>query len=60
MAKPSVVTASGLHKASFETIYGKVIVSLPDDIRAGDTISGTIVVEPKGVTQDEQKTMRQN
>ncbi len=53
--KASVVTANGLHRASFETIYGRVIVNLPDDIRAGDTISGTVVVEPKGNTEDERK-----
>lgn len=54
-SKASIVTANGLHRASFETIYGKVIVSLPDDIRAGDTISGTVVLEPKGNTEDERK-----
>ena len=43
-AKASVVTANGLHSASFDTIHGKVIVNLPDDMMAGDTISGTVVV----------------
>lgn len=54
-SKASVVTANGLHRAFFETINGMVIVSLPDDIRAGDTISGTVVLEPKGNTEDERK-----
>jgi hypothetical protein len=54
-AKASVVTANGLHRASFDTIHGRVIVNLPDDIRAGDTISGTVVVEPKGNTKDERQ-----
>ncbi|HEX5702760.1 MAG TPA: hypothetical protein VFX97_06150 [Pyrinomonadaceae bacterium] len=33
--------------------YGNVKVYLPDDMRAGDTISGTLVTEPKGNTPEE-------
>jgi hypothetical protein len=54
-AKASVVTTNGLHRASLDTIHGRVIVNLPDDMMAGDTISGTVVVEPKGNTEAERK-----
>lgn len=33
--------------------YGNVKVYLPDDMRAGETISGTLVTEPKGNTPEE-------
>lgn len=46
--------ANGLQTAIFDTLHGRVIVHLPDDIRAGDTISGTVVTEPKGNTKDER------
>jgi hypothetical protein len=51
---PSLVTANGLHTVKFDTISGQVIVHLPDDMAAGDTISGTVVMEPKGITQEER------
>jgi hypothetical protein len=47
-------TASGLSTTTFDTLQGTVSVSLPDDVRAGDTISGTVISEPKGNTKDEQ------
>lgn len=50
-----VATANGLRTVTFETIQGRVIVNLPDDMRAGDTISGTVVAEPKGQTDEERK-----
>jgi hypothetical protein len=53
-AKASVVTANGLHRIAFDTLQGQVIISLPDDVRAGDTISGTVVTKPKGNTDDER------
>jgi hypothetical protein len=34
----------------FDTPYGKIAVYLPDDIRAGDMISGTVMMEPAGDT----------
>ncbi|MGH9932604.1 MAG: hypothetical protein ACREA9_25655, partial [Pyrinomonadaceae bacterium] len=49
-----VVTANGLQVVTFGTINGRVIVNLPDDMRAGDTISGTVVAEPKGNTPEEK------
>ena len=36
------------------TRYGNIKVYLPDDMRAGDTISGTLVTEPKGNTPEEK------
>lgn len=51
----SVETANGLHTASFDTIHGQVIVKVTDDATAGDTISGTVIVDPKGNTEEERK-----
>ena len=45
----AVSTATnGVRATVFDTAQGTVKVYLPDDIRAGDTISGTVVVDPKG------------
>ena len=44
-------TASGLHTSSFQTPAGVFKLNLPDDMAAGDTISGTVSVEAKN--QDE-------
>jgi len=51
---PSLVPASGLHTIKFDTNSGQVTVNLPDDMMAGDTISGTVIAEPKGQTQEER------
>lgn len=51
-------TANGLSMVTFPTINGQVIVNLPDDMRAGDTISGTVVEEPKGNTPAEKEKNR--
>jgi hypothetical protein len=47
-------TAFGLHTATFDTLQGTVTANLPDDLSAGDTISGTVVAEAKGKTEDEK------
>ena len=47
-------TAFGLTTTTFDTLEGTVSVNLPDDVAAGDTISGTVIAEPKGNTKDEQ------
>ena len=39
--------ANGLNTVTFEIAAGKVMVSLPADLRAGDTISGTVTAEAK-------------
>lgn len=43
-------TARGLHSTAFRTDRGVVEVHLPDDLAAGDTISGTVVARPSGDT----------
>ena len=55
---PSVVAANGLYTLKFDTPSGQLKVNLPDDMRAGDTISGTVVPEPNGSTDEERKTNR--
>ena len=50
-------TASGTVTVEVETGKGKVKVILPDDIRAGDTISGT-VSETQGVPEGEVVTVK--
>lgn len=40
--------APGLQKAVFQTPDGSVTVHFPDDVRAGDTLSGVVVAEPEG------------
>jgi len=39
--------AFGLNTTTFDTLVGTVSVNLPDDLAAGDTISGTVVAEAK-------------
>ncbi|MCM3872060.1 MAG: hypothetical protein ND895_15365 [Pyrinomonadaceae bacterium] len=51
---PSLVTANGLHTVRFDTPSGQLTVTLPDDVRAGDTISGTVIAELKGQTKEER------
>lgn len=52
--KPVVKTAGGLTTVTFYLERGELTVNLPDDIRAGDTISGTVVADPKGQTKEER------
>jgi hypothetical protein len=47
-------TAWGLHTATFETPQGKIKVNVPDDMAAGDTISGTVIAEASGKTEAER------
>ena len=49
----STHTGRGLDTATFVTPYGNLTVNLPDDMAAGDTISGTVVPQPNGDTSDE-------
>src|SRR5882672_9444442 len=48
-------TSWGMHTASFATARGRVTVNLPDDIAAGDTISGTVIAEPSGNNQRDRR-----
>jgi hypothetical protein len=47
---------SGLNMTTFDTPRGKIYVNLPDDVSAGDTLSGTVVAEPEG--QDDKTRTR--
>jgi hypothetical protein len=44
----TITSQKGLITAIFSTQYGSVKIYLPDDIRPGETISGTIMAEPTG------------
>ncbi len=47
--------ADGLVSTVFNLPQGKIKVLLPDDTAAGDTISGTVVAEPKGASAAERQ-----
>lgn len=53
-ANASAKTAGGLTTVTFLVDPGRIKVYLPDDMRAGDTISGTVIAEPNGKTKEEQ------
>ncbi len=51
-AAPAVrETRGGAVRYSFAATPGEVHVYLPDDMRAGDTISGTVYIEPNGADE---------
>ena len=50
----SAKTSDGLHTVSIDTTQGKIEIYLPDDMSAGDTISGIVVAEPAGSTDEER------
>ena len=50
----AVETAHDVHTVSLNTLQGTVRVYLPDDMAAGDTISGTVEVSPSGKTDSER------
>ncbi len=53
--KVNTKNIGGAFELTAETLlYGDVKVYLPDDMAAGDTISGTVVAEPKGNTEEER------
>jgi hypothetical protein len=57
--KAVIKTDGGLTIVTFDVDPGKIIVRLPDDMAAGDPISGTVVIVPKGDTAEE-KAKNQN
>lgn len=57
-AASTTSVADGLRVVSVNTPNGLVIVKLPDDIRTGDTISGTMVEQPKGENEAERDKNR--
>jgi hypothetical protein len=44
-----------VEQLNFATQFGSIAVFLPSDMRAGDTISGTVFVEPEGDTDAERQ-----
>lgn len=54
-SKVDTVTEEGVTKSVFETPSGKLNVYVPDDMSDGDTISGTVIAEPAGNTEEERK-----
>lgn len=48
-------TDGGLRTMTFDTPEGKIKIYLPDDMAAGDTISGTVVAEPSGTNAEERR-----
>ncbi|MFZ0060667.1 MAG: CHAT domain-containing tetratricopeptide repeat protein [Pyrinomonadaceae bacterium] len=47
-------SANGLYSTTFTTPHGVIKVNLPDDMAAGDTISGTVTAEPTGQNESER------
>ncbi|MGH9873551.1 MAG: CHAT domain-containing protein [Pyrinomonadaceae bacterium] len=47
-------TANGLYTTTFTTPQGAIKVNLPDDMAAGDTVSGSIYTEPTGKNETER------
>lgn len=45
---------AGLNRAFFYLPQGTIRVNYPDDAAAGDTVSGTVFVEPAGANQQQQ------
>lgn len=57
-ANANLKTAGGLTVVTFTVNPGTIKVYLPDDMRAGDTISGTVIAEPNGQTEEERARNR--
>lgn len=57
--KATTKTSNGLTTVTFETPNGPVTVNLPDNLHAGDIISGTVITEPKG-KNEKQKAKNKN
>ncbi|HEV3331351.1 MAG TPA: hypothetical protein VG096_10240 [Bryobacteraceae bacterium] len=51
-----VLSENGLHRAKFQVPQGVIRVNLPDDVSAGDSISGTVYTEPSGKNPKELTT----
>ncbi|MBX9691119.1 MAG: hypothetical protein K2Z81_01975 [Cyanobacteria bacterium] len=45
----------GLNTTTFETPKGKINVNLPEDMEAGDELTGTVVAEPAGKSEQEKE-----
>src|ERR1043165_861183 len=58
-AQTDVKTRNGLTTVTFKINPGTIRVYLPDDMRAGDTISGTVSTEPQGTNDQEKQSNAQ-
>lgn len=54
-----ISTEKGLTTIEFTTVQGTVKVYLPEDIRPGDRVTGTIATEPAGNTDKEKRRSRE-
>ena len=50
-----ISSEKGLTTATFQVPEGKIKIYLPDDLRTGDIISGTVVAEPDGKNEKQIK-----
>lgn len=57
-SRSSMRSENGLQRLLFSFPEGRLVVNLPDDIRPGDTISGTVVSEPAGADAGEKAKNR--
>jgi hypothetical protein len=53
-AQSETSTAGGMRTITFVDAAGKIKIYLPDDMAAGDTISGTVLAEPNGTNESER------
>jgi len=54
MDSASLRTDGGMTTVTFSVAAGRLKVFLPDDVRSGDTISGTVTMEPAGSDDTEK------
>ncbi|NIQ12843.1 MAG: hypothetical protein GTO02_00055, partial [Candidatus Dadabacteria bacterium] len=54
--RTEIDSISALQNIIFDTAHGKIIVSLPEEILAGDMISGSVSREPKGKNEKKVKS----
>lgn len=56
VAQPAgVISRGGANEVDFNRPQGRVRVWLPDDMAAGDTISGSVIAEPTGRDQNQRR-----
>lgn len=49
---------NGLRVSAFHSLNGRVTLNLPEDMRPGETISGTVLAEPAGQNDEERAKNR--
>jgi hypothetical protein len=50
-------TVNGLHQVVFKTPHGEIILNLPEDMAAGDVISGKVSLSPSGKKNKRDKNL---